>query len=222
MPDQWLSIAEAAASMKVHTRTIERRIAGGKIESRRNEDGQVQVLINLPDTPPPVESVSSETLETVKELANQQVDIAAGSASALIRVSQEQTYRAENELALARQDARRYRRESQFAMTLVAAILLVVIGAVAWCTRVMTTSQDSARRSADNAAAAAQRAQAAETALSIQQQQLNDAILARAKAEGELNAYKGELKDVVKLTQKAPGTQPTTFIGRMSQAFIGD
>jgi hypothetical protein len=222
MPDQWLSVAEAAASMKVHPRTIERRITGGKIDSRRNDDGQLQVLINLPDTPPPVESVSNETLETVKELANQQVDIAAGSASALIRVSQEQTYRAENELTLARQDARRYRRESQFAMMLVAAVLLVVIGAVAWTTRVMTTSQDSARRSSDSAALAAQRAQSAETALTIQQQQLNDAVLARAKAEGELNAYKGELKDVVKLTQKPPSTQPTTFIGRMSQAFIGE
>jgi hypothetical protein len=222
MPDQWLSVAEAAASMKVHPRTIERRIAGGKIESRRNDDGQVQVLINLPDTPPPVESVSSETLETVKEMANQQVDIAAGSASALIRISQDQTFRAENELMLARQDARRYRRESQLAMLAVAIVLLLVIGAVAWTTREMTASQDSARRASDNAALAAQRAQAAESTLTLQQQQLNDAILARAKAEGELNAYKSELKDVVKLTHKAPGTQPTSFIGRMSQAFAGE
>ena len=222
MPDQWLSVAEAAASMKVHPRTIERRISSGKIDSRRNDDGQVQVLVNLPDTPPPVDSVSSETLETVKELANQQVDIAAGSASALIRVSQDQMMRAESELALARQDARRYRRESQLALLAVAAVLLLVIGAVGWCTRVMTTSQDNARRASDNAAQAAQRAQAAESALSIQQQQLNDAILARAKAEGELNAYKEGLKDVVQMTRKVPDTQPTSFIGRMGQAFIGE
>ena len=77
MPEQWLSVAEAAAAMKVHPRTIERRMVAGKIENRRNDDGQVQVLINLPEAPLPSEPVSSEAFETVKELANQQVDIAA-------------------------------------------------------------------------------------------------------------------------------------------------
>ena len=131
MPEEWLSVAQAAAAMKVHPRTIERRMVANKIEFRKNEDGQVQVLVSLPDIEPVAEQVSSEAFETVKELANQQVDIAAGSASAIVRVAQEQAMRAENQLLLARQDAGRYRRESRFAVGLVAGILLLVIGASA-------------------------------------------------------------------------------------------
>jgi hypothetical protein len=223
MPEQWLTVAEAAAAMKVHPRTIERRMVAGKIENRRNDDGQVQVLINLPDAPPPTtDPVSSEAFETVKELANQQVDIAAGSASALIRVAQEQAMRAENQLTLARQDVGRYRQETRWAMAMVAIILILVIGAVGWCARTMTLSQDNARRSADNAADAAQRAQTAQADLSAEHARLDDAIIAKAKAEGELNAYKTELANVVQLTQKRPATQPTSLVGRLTAALEGN
>jgi hypothetical protein len=228
MPDQWLSVAEAAAAMKVHPRTIERRIASNKVESRKNDDGQVQVLVSLPDAPEPVEPVSSEAFETVKELANQQVDIAAGSASALVRVAQEQAMRAENQLLLARQDAGRYRRESRFAMGMVATILVLVIGAVYWCTRTITQSQADVRRASDSAAAAALDAKAAQQQLAAQNDKLDsaltdrdNALLAKAKAEGELAAYKTELLGVVKLTTAPPATQPG-LIRRMTSAFIGN
>lgn len=221
MPEQWLSVAEAAAAMKVHPRTIERRMVSGKIEHRRNDDGQVQVLLTLPDTPPPADGVSSEAFETVKELANQQVDIAAGSASALVRVAQEQAMRAENQLMLARQDAGRYRHESRLAISLVGCILLLVILAVGWCTRTITTSQADARRASDSAALAAERARSAESNLTDERARLDDAILARAKAEGELNAYKSELAGVVQMTRKPAATQPSSFIGRMTEAFLG-
>src|SRR5690242_18025266 len=48
MPDKWMTVAAAAATINVHPRTIERRIAAGRIESRRTDDGQLQVLINAP------------------------------------------------------------------------------------------------------------------------------------------------------------------------------
>ncbi len=217
MPEQWLSVAEAAASMKVHPRTIERRVSAGKIENRRNDDGQVQVLVNLPEQ---VEPVSSDALETVKELANQQVDIAAGSASALVRVAQEQAMRAENQLVLARQDAGRYRHEVKMAMAVVGGGILVVLIAVAWCTYAITQSQADARRAADNAAQSAERARIAEAHSEADHNRLDDAILARANAEGELKAYKTELNAVVEMTKPKPAaTQPTTFIKRLSDAF---
>jgi hypothetical protein len=229
MPEQWLSVAEAAASMKVHPRTIERRMAAGKIQSRKTDDGQggqVQVLVTVPDT---VEPVSTEAFETVRVLANQQVDIAAGSASAIVRVAQEQAMRAENQLLLARQDAGRYRREMQMAMGLVACILLMVILAVGWCTRTITNAQSDARRASDkaalasdNAEKAADTARSAQAALDNERQRANDAVQAKAKAEGELAAYKTELSDVVQMTQKKPASQPSTFVGRMTQAFSGD
>ncbi len=104
MPEQWTSVAAAAAAMNVHPRTIERRLACGKIESRRGENGQVQVLVNLPDI---AEPFNAGALVTVKELADRQVDIAAGSASALVRIAQEQASHAQSQLLLARQDAGR-------------------------------------------------------------------------------------------------------------------
>ena len=51
MPDKWMTIAAAAATLNVHPRTIERRIASNKIQSRRTDDGQQQVLIDVPDMP---------------------------------------------------------------------------------------------------------------------------------------------------------------------------
>jgi hypothetical protein len=219
MPEQWLSVAEAAASMKVHPRTVERRIAAGKIQSKKNDDGQVQVLITLPDI---VEPVSSEAFETVKELANQQVDLAVGSGSALVRVAQEQAMRAENQLLLAREDAGRYRRESRMAMALVGCILLIVIGAVGWSTHAITAAQADARRASDNAARTAEEAKIAQSALVTERNRVDSTAIAQAKAEGELAAYKTELSAVVQMTQKRPATQPANFVQRMTEAFIGN
>ncbi len=238
MADQWLSVAEAAASMKCHPRTIERRIASGKIQSQRGDDGQVQVLVAVPDV---VEAMPTEAFDTMKELADRQVDIAAGSASALVRVAQDQTIRAENQLLLARQDAGRYRQETKLAFGMLGVTLVLVIGAVGWCTYTITAVRADARRSAEQAARAEQerekladsarqtqalmeaqrdterqRAQAAEIAA-------HNADTARAKAEGELTAYKMELAGVIGMTGKKPAsTQPNNLVQRLTEAFLGN
>jgi hypothetical protein len=237
MPDQWLSVAEAAAHMKVHPRTIERRIAANKIQSHRNDDGQIQVLVDVPDI---VEALPSEAFDTMKELADRQVDIAAGSASALVRIAQDQTIRAENQLLLARQDAGRYRQETKLAFNMLAVTLILVIAAVGWCTYTITAVRADARRATDNAQRAeTERQQIADTArlaqaaieserdAERQHSQASDiaahnADLARAKAEGELAAYKTELSGVVGLTAKRPATtQPASLFERLMQASIG-
>src|SRR5450432_4198370 len=82
MPDSWMTVAEAAATLKVHPRTIERRIASGKIQTRRADDGQVQMLISTPDMP---DNAPNPAFETVRELAEDQVSLARGSASALVK-----------------------------------------------------------------------------------------------------------------------------------------
>ena len=46
MPDTWMTLAEAAAAIKVHPRTIERRIAAGKIQTRRADDPLVVNPLN--------------------------------------------------------------------------------------------------------------------------------------------------------------------------------
>ncbi len=238
MPEQWLSVAQAAATMKVHPRTVERRIVANKIESRRNDDGQIEVMVLVPDE---VEAIPPDAYDTMKEMADRQVDIAAGSASALVRLAQDQTVRAESQLILARQDARRYRTEARVAVYSLAATLLLVIGAVAWCTHTVTAINAEARRVADIAALGeternqaigdARQAQlklAAEQdverkELQREQECAHQADVAKAKAEGELAAYKTELSGVVALTSKRTATsQPGGILSRLTQAFSGN
>ena len=216
MSSQWVTIAEAAAAMQIHPRTVERRAAAGKIESRRNDDGQVQVFLDVPDPEPVAPNpVPSEAFETVKEMADRQVDIAAGSASALVRAAQEQAMRAEHQMNLAREESGRYRRETQMATAMLAVMLLLIVVAVGWCTHTITDARDRA----GNAETAAR---SASSELALLRTDLAAATVGRAKAEGELAAYKGGLETVVEQTRPRPATQPTGFLNRLTQAFAGN
>ena len=228
MPEQWMSVAEAAAAIRVHPRTVERRIAAGKIESRRNEQGQVQILVDLPDTDETASSspadppISTETIQSVREFADRHVDLAAGSAGALVRIAQEQAMRIENQLVLARQDVGRYRRQSQIASGLVAGMLLGTIIAVGWCTHAVTAARGDSRTSQDQIAQAHALARQAVSERDGQRVRLEDAIISQARAEGELAAYKTELASTVQLTTKLPTTRPDSLMSRLARAVDGD
>ncbi len=219
MSEHWMSVAQAAASMQVHPRTIERRIVSGKIQSHRSEDGQVQVLVNAPDT---VGQAHDTAMETVKELADRQVDIAAGSASALVRIAQDQAMRAEGQLGVALADARRNRQEARVAMGLVASMLVLVVIAVGWSTHAITRSEGDARLSAERATRAADEANAATADRNAERARLDEAIVAQAKAEGELTAYKAELASTIERPGNRPTTQPVNLIARLEEAFVGN
>ncbi len=223
MAEQWVSIAEAAAAMRIHPRTVERRAAAGKIESRRNDDGQVQVFLDMPDAEPAVsQSAPAEAFETVKEMADRQVDIAAGSASALVRAAQEQAMRAEHQMELARQESGRYRRETHMALALVAVMLLFVIVAVGWCTHTITDARDRATAAELAARNASVELVRTTDKLAITSDKLAAATEARAKAEGELTAYNQGVRTVIEQTRPHPATQPATIFARISQAFAGE
>src|SRR5436309_9328071 len=138
MPDKWMTVAAAAATLNVHPRTIERRIASGKIESRRTDDGQLQVQINAPDDPP----AGAEAFETVKELAQDQVSLATGSASALVKFAQDDAQRARHELDIVRQDAGRARHSASVAWISVGVMATVVCAAVGWTSYKLTRTTD--------------------------------------------------------------------------------
>jgi hypothetical protein len=191
MSQQWLSVAQAAAALNVHPRTIERRMAGGKVEYRRADDGQVQVLVETAD---PAPSHNNEALETVKELADRQVDMAAGSASVLVRIAQEQAQRADNDLVFVRQDLQRTRLEMQMAWSVVAAMMLGLMIAVGWCTHSITLAHADAVQAADRAQQALAMAQTAQTQRDVSEQKLEEATIARARVEGQLTAYEQEQK----------------------------
>src|SRR4051812_22734936 len=137
MSDTWMTLAAAAAALNVHPRTIERRIANGKIQSRRTDDGQLLLLVDVTDNQQP----SPAALETVKELAQDQVSLATGSASAIVRLSQSDAQRARGELELVRQEVGHVRRSARTAWITVASMAAVVCVAVGWTTFQITKSR---------------------------------------------------------------------------------
>jgi hypothetical protein len=230
MPDKWMSVAEAAATLKVHTRTIERRIAGGKIQSRRADDGLLQVLISLPDEP---ESAPDVALETVRELADNQVTLATGSASALVKFAQDDANRARNELANVRQDAARARHSALAAWCVVAALAVGATIAVGWTTQKITRANDDVRHLTDYAEKVRLESQKLLDNAERDRQRLaserddarqdaEQAKLAAAEASGKLAAYVEQNQKMLAATGKGPTTRPMNFIQKLATAFSND
>ncbi|HLL89936.1 MAG TPA: helix-turn-helix domain-containing protein [Tepidisphaeraceae bacterium] len=230
MSDQWMTVAEAAAYLKVHPRTVERRMSSGKLETRRTDDGVVEVCIDVPDAPPEAPGA----LETVKELADRQVDIAAGSASAIVRLTQEIAERTNTDLMIARQELTTVRRNSRIAwisLGLAAGLLpVIVVFTVTWFGKATIAAQAETRDAVKDVRTLSDRladTQASVRRLSDEQvaarQQLDEAVVARARVEGELAAYKGELAQQVAAMkvaqQRRPTTRPADLIQRVAQAF---
>lgn len=219
MPDKWLTIAAAAATLNVHPRTIERRIASGKIQTRRTDDGQVQVLINAPDEAP---TSVADPLETVKELAQDQVSLATGSASAIVRLAQADADRARGELELVRQEAISARRGSRVAWSAVATMAIGVGVAVGWTTHRVTRADDeiaTLRATADRTDAEAQKL------LSDRDAARKDAAAARlagAEANGKLAAYIEQAQLQANSPGKRPATQPANVMQRIASLLAGE
>lgn len=209
MPDKWMTIAAAAATLNVHPRTIERRIASGKIESRRTDDGQLQVLINAPDEAPS----GAEAFETVKELAQDQVSLATGSASALVKFAQADAERARGELQLVREDAGRARHSAKVAWGSVALMAVTVCVAVGWTTYKITRTTDDIRALTQQADAIKLDALRLRQERDMAKREADEAKLASAKTEGHLEA-------VARKSDIRPTTRPTSFIAKWASTFF--
>src|SRR5450432_3318924 len=212
MPDTWMTVAEAAASLKVHPRTIERRIAGEKIQSRRADDGQVQVLINTPDMP---DNAADTAMETVRELAVDQVSLARGSATTIVKFAQDDANRAREELSIVRHDVGRARRSVLVAWCVVAGMGLATCIAVGW------TAQKIARANADlqhlNDYAEKMEREAKQLIVDRDQarKEAETERLIGAQMEGRLSAF-------METAANRPTTKPSSLIDRLASAFIGD
>jgi hypothetical protein len=212
MPDKWMSIAAAALTLNVHPRTIERRIASSKIESRRADDGQLLVLINAPDESPTNSTSQTEAFETVKELAQDQVSIATGSASALVKFAQADAERARTELDIARRDAGHARHHAIFAWSAVAVMTVAICVAVGWTSYKVT-------RSADDIRTLNERANATEKEAAKLRDQRDEALAQAQQAKLESARVAGHLEAVNSLPATRPTTRPTDFISRLAAAF---
>ena len=222
MPDKWMTVAAAAASLNVHPRTIERRIASNKIESRRSDDGQLQVLVDVPDIAEP----TTDPFDTVRELAQDQVSLATGSASALVKFAQDDAQRARTELSIARQDADSARRGARRAWAAVALMTITVCGAVGWVSHKVTRADADIRSLTERARLMENEAQQLLDERDKAEALARSADVERAEAAGRLAAYveqsEKQAKILAEQSDKRPTTKPTTLIQRIAGAIAGE
>ena len=225
MSDNWMSLAAAAAGLRVHPRTIERRIASGKIQSRRTDDGQLQVLVDLPDTQTANFATSPEALETVKELAQEQISLAAGSASAIVRLAQTDAQRARHDLAVVRQEIVQVRRSAKIAWLSVGSMAAAVCLAVGWATYTITRSNDQIESLNQTSRRIQSEAQHLLTERDAARQDAERARLTGAEATGRLAAYQEQAQlaaTQAKQVDKRPTTRPASVIQRLADAMAGE
>jgi len=226
MPDKWMSIAAAAATLNVHPRTIERRIAGNKIQSRRADDGQLQVCIDVPDTAEP----APDPLETVRELAQDQVSLATGSASALVKFAQDDAQRARTELSIARQDAHSARQGARRAWAAVAVMTVAICAAVGWVSHKVTKSDVAIHSLSERARLIESEAQQLLDERNRAQARAQAAEIERAEATGKLAAYVEQAEKQAQIlaaqaerqSDNRPTTQPATLIQRLADVISGE
>ena len=131
MTDVWLPVAEAASALGCSVRTVDRRIAAGRLDARLSDDGRREVLVagdDRPDVPAGDDGRASvAAVAAVADQADRQVALALGSATALTRAAQD--------------DAARCRRGSCLAWSMVGVMAAGVVVAVGWTTRAVTLSE---------------------------------------------------------------------------------
>lgn len=229
MPETWTTVASAASVLNVHPRTIERRIASGRMQSRRADDGQLQVLVDMPG---PVES-QPDPLETVRELAQDQVNLATGSASALVRFAHDDAERARQELVLVRQESDRVRRGSRWAWGSVATMAAVVCLAVGWTTHRVTKSDAEIDRLNEHAAAVERAGREILTERDAARAELATAQVEAAAATGKLQAYQEQAETTAEALAKvqneaklvsdtSPTTRPASIFETLATTFSSE
>jgi outer membrane murein-binding lipoprotein Lpp len=193
MPDTWMTIAEAATALKVHPRTIERRIASGRVQTRRTDAGLLQVFIDLPAPP---DSASDTALTAVRDLAADQLSLATGTASALVKFAQDDSTRARHELRSAR-------RLALGGWLLVAAMGVGVCVAVGWTASKITRANADVRQLSDHVRQAESRNQELETEIRAVRQALGRSEIESAVAAARLSTHL-ELLRAKATSQPAP------------------
>ena len=222
MPDKWLTVAEAAAALKCHTRTIERRIASGKLQTRRADDGLLQVLLHVPDEPDVGSPAPDQAFETVRELADNQVSLVTGSASALVKFAQDDATRAREELDIIRQEAGRARRSALAAWIVVASLAVGVVIAVGWTASKITQANADVRQLTDYADKMEKEAKLLLAERDNARHDAEAAKLASAEASGKLAAYVEQYKVALEAAERRPATRPSTFMGRIASVLTSE
>ena len=124
-PQVWQPLNDAAAALGVSTRTLQRRIVGGELPSRKDHRGRVEVQVQLTDLTS--DAAASHALQIHADAHQQQAAALASQVSVLTRLVEQnhaelQQVRADNRMAI---------RAWQLAAS-VAVMAAVVLGAVSF------------------------------------------------------------------------------------------
>jgi hypothetical protein len=204
-PAEWLTIDQAAARIGCSTRTLQRRIADGKVAAQRRDDGRVLVEVKLPQAP------STPTDAVVDQLQRQADD--TNRIAALAAFASEQTAIAFRDrlatVEVALSDARSEGRRWRLAFAVAASVTLSAAVAAAFL-----AGQDAAtRRQLSDMAARLQAADEARTGLAddlaamTRQRQASDAEAAKLRVQ----------LDALQAAEQAPATDCPTVVAAERQ-----
>ncbi len=226
MPDKWVTFVEAAAAMKVHPRTVERQIKSGKLQSRRTPAGQLEILIDIPESGP----FGPDALSVVAGQAENQVQFALGATSAIVKTAQEDARLARLDSERAWEETHVARRSSLIAWSAVGVMGIGLVIAVGWTASIMTRSQVELRHASEQVKSVSDVAGQLTAERDNLRQQLADANEKRMHAEGELSGRVAADQDTMAVAlrkqQQAqaleqPTTHPTLLESRLANILSG-
>jgi hypothetical protein len=222
MSDKWVTFAEAAAALKVHPRTVERQIKSGKLQSRRTEAGQLEVLIDMPEASPSATS-AADALSVVAGQAENQVQFALGATSAIVKTAQEDARLARLDADRAWEETRVARQGSRIAWSAVATMAAVLMVAVGWTASAMTRSTDQVQHAGEQLRTVSESARQLSEQRDNLVAQLADANEKRSRAEGELSGRVSADEQTVALALRKsdPTTRPSYLVERIANLLSG-
>ncbi len=219
MNENWTTIEQAAVTLGLSVRTVNRHINAGKIQSRLNE-GRREVLIDSAMTAGVVgqAAVDAEQITIADQLARTDdtvdyetvlalADNAADKAE--LAVSAYQTLALHSE-----ERVRTTRRLSYAAWSLVAMLAVVAIVSVGWTSSKLTRAAVETEHLEQQVTTAAAQANQADNECDDLRRALADAREHAARAEGRLATY-------TETRQATPTTRPT-LSDRIASIFEGN
>ena len=208
--NEWLSVEAAAIRLGISSRSIARRVQSGQLESRVDANGRRSVLVTVPapaaaaaapSTPEPhvIPAEVTAALSAVDQTAQE-----SGQTRAIVQQAMSVVIRSHEETVYAaREDAFSARKSMRRAWAAVAVLFVGAGVTVGIVTHNLTAATDLVHQAENRADRAEKTAQELATERTALQEQLTQAKVQSASAQGQLTAI------TAAYTQK-PTTAPST------------
>jgi excisionase family DNA binding protein len=219
--NNWMTIEQAAVSLGLSVRTVNRHITAGKLPSRLNE-GRREVRIEIPELTsdatgaaaqvaaagPAATDLAAPDYETVLALADNaadKADLAVSAYQNLARSADERIHAT--------------RRAANVAWCLVGVLTVAAIVSVGWTSHEITRASVEAQHLQQQVNSMGAAATAAGDECNDLRRALAEAREDAARADGQLSAY-AEQRDA-QLATPAPTTSPS-IVDRIASIFVDE